>query len=163
MFGLSANSDDSMFICPRCGGEEYSLCKLPNVLFVHWVLNPGLVFNELLFGQRIPARLYTCNLCPGPTWRRQYVHCPGCGQYHDGMIWAKGHAFGHWLGIVCPDCGSRIPSLLNVTSWLVLARVSPISWLLWWWFGERYQAFEQRRAYRAREELEAGRRDQEFR
>jgi hypothetical protein len=69
--------------------------------------------------------------------------------FHDGIIWAKGHSFGHWLGIVCPDCGCRIPSLLNVTSWLILFLLSPIRWLLWRRFGERYQAYEQQRALRA--------------
>lgn len=153
MFGIFGSREEMTFVCPRCGSEEYSIWKLPNLLFLHWILNPGLMVNELLLGQRLPSRLYLCKSCPQFTLDNQYVYCPACGEFHEGMIWAKNNAFGHWLGIVCPDCGCRIPSLLNLTSWFVLSKLSPISWLLWWSFGERYQAFEQGRAYRARTEL----------
>lgn len=160
MFGAWGARDEVVFVCPRCGDEDHSVWKLPNPLLLHWVLNPGLLVNELILGQRTPARLYFCKGCRRAMYRRQYVYCPGCGELHDGMIRAKDHAFGHWLGLICPDCGSRIPSLLNVTSWLVLTVLSPVRWLLWWWFGERYQASEQRRAARARAKLEAREREE---
>ncbi len=158
MFRLFGQSEYAPFVCPRCGGRDHAVWKLPNVVLVHWLLNPGLVVNELLLGQRIPARTYFCTRCPGLMTERQFVYCHGCGEFQDGMIWSMGHAFGHWLGLICPDCGCRIPSLLNVTSWLVLARISPICWVLSRCFGKRYQKSERARALRAKEALTAKRR-----
>jgi membrane protein implicated in regulation of membrane protease activity len=65
------------------------------------------------------------------------------------------NGFGHWLGLICPDCGAGIPSLLNITSWLVLAVLSPLFWLSWWLFGKRYSTWERRRAARARQRIES--------
>jgi RNA polymerase subunit RPABC4/transcription elongation factor Spt4 len=153
VFGLFKRYDDAKFICPCCGSEEYSRSKWENLMNLLLVLNPGLAVGELLLGGRSPVRIYLCKRCPQSSMDNQYVYCPGCGRFHDGMIWAKNHGFWHWLGLICPDCGSRIPCLLNLTSWFILSKLSPLSWLLWRLFGKRYQAYEQRRARRAQAEL----------
>jgi hypothetical protein len=31
--------------------------------------------------------------------------------------------FGHWLGLVCPECGRRLPALANGVTWAVTAGV----------------------------------------
>jgi hypothetical protein len=128
---------------------------LPDLLYLHWILNPGLMVNELLLGTRIPKKTIVCERCPDSLGYRSYVHCPACGMIHSAMIWSGSNGFGHWLGLICPDCGARIPSLLNVTSWLVWSMLSPVFWLLWWLFGEKYLAWEKARAVTARERLRA--------
>ncbi len=34
--------------------EKYKVWKLPHPMLLHWIINPGLAFNELILGQRIP-------------------------------------------------------------------------------------------------------------
>ena len=34
--------------------NKYKVWKLPHPMLIHWVLNPGLAFNELILGQRVP-------------------------------------------------------------------------------------------------------------
>jgi hypothetical protein len=42
---------------------------------------------------------------------------------------------------------------LNIASWIVLARLSPINWTLRRLVGQRYLKWEQRRAQQSRAEL----------
>jgi hypothetical protein len=149
--GFFGREDDLGFECPRCGGQAHSVRSLRHPVHLHWVLNPGLAVNELILGQRVPRKIFFCQSCPGPAAQRGYVYCPGCGAFHSALIWSGRNAFGHWLGAVCPDCRCRIPSVLNITSWLVLSKLSPVCWLLWWLFGSRYLSWEQTRSLAARE------------
>jgi len=48
---------------------------------------------------------------------------------NDGMRWSGRKAFGHWLGLICPECKKRIPCMWNYTSLLVLALLSPLWYL----------------------------------
>lgn len=155
MFGFFRGPRDRPFVCPRCDGVDHKVWALPNFMYIHWILNPGLMVNELVLGQRIPARLYWCNGCPISTHKPQFVYCAECDHFHDAAIWSGAHAFGHWLGCVCPDCGKRIPTLRNVTAFLVLIVLTPLTWPLWWCFGKRFLAWEQWRALKARAALEA--------
>jgi hypothetical protein len=125
-----------------------------------WLVNPGLAINELLLGQRIPKDMVACRSCHNYWARRTFVHCPWCGTYSEFAIWSGGHGFGHWLGIVCPECGQRVPTLDNLITWAVTAGVvlayrilgRPFEerWLAW---QRGYLAREWRRAERARERL----------
>ena len=142
--------DDIGFECPLCRSHDYSTWAFPHPLIVHWVLNPGLVVNELLLGQRIPTITYFCSQCAGGTMGQRYYRCVECGEFHQEAIWTGTNGFGHWLGVICPDCGSEIPCLLNVTSWIILARLSPINWILRLLVGQQYQEWEQQRSQRAR-------------
>lgn len=112
--------------CPRCGGESFRKWELPHPLILHWVLNPGLVFNEIVLGQRLPKTLLICKECEGPFAHRQYIPCPSCGEMCLGRI-AKG--FGLWRGASCPRCEQPIPLLRNVFSILVLLVTFPV-WAL---------------------------------
>lgn len=143
------NKAGDLFECPRCGGRDYSVWILPHPLLLHWVLNPGLAFNELVFGQRVPAMTFFCRECPGPLMERQYVYCHGCRVFHPGMIWSRSCGFGNWLGPVCLDCGEPIPSLWNLTSRLVLAVAFPLCWALRRYEG-RYLAWARRRTAASR-------------
>ena len=149
-----SESHDTGFECPVCQSTEFSTWAFPHPLIVHWVLNPGLVVNELILGQRIPKITYFCKVCGSDTTYVRYYHCPDCGRFHEEAIWTGSNGFGHWLGVICPDCGGEIPCVLNVASWVILARLSPINWIMRMSFGRRYVIWEQARAHRARDELQ---------
>ncbi len=135
-----------IFECPRCGGQDYSVWVLPHPLLLHWILNPGIAFNELVLGQRIPDVLYICRCCHLPLQDRQYVYCPNCRDYYDAMIWSRACSFGNWLGLVCPDCGEPIPSLWNLTSLLLLTVTFPVWWIPLQRFRRHYLDWAKRRA-----------------
>jgi hypothetical protein len=99
----------------------------PNPLLLHWVLNPGVAFNEVVLGQCIPKEYFTCKRCPFGD--RCYIRCPSCDSFHSGMLWARGNAFGHWFGLICPRCGVPIPRLWNLVSIVVLMVTAPVWWL----------------------------------
>jgi hypothetical protein len=96
---------------------------------LHWVLNPGLVVNELLLGQRVPRIQLFCQTCSGPLIERSYIPCPNCRAMNGSRTWRRGDAFWHWLGPVCPACGKRIPSLWNLFSLIVLTLTAPLWYL----------------------------------
>jgi predicted RNA-binding Zn-ribbon protein involved in translation (DUF1610 family) len=110
------------FECPECKGHLYERWAVdspnPIIRFSYWhmLLNPGIAFNELILGQRLPAVSYVCKSCQTGMLDRSYIHCPCCDTFHPGRLWSYGNAFGNWLGLNCPTCGSEIPSLLGVTS-----------------------------------------------
>jgi len=110
--------------CPTCG--RFNLKRI-NTWF--WRLNPALCVNELVLGQRLPKTMFVCQECQVPYLERQFVLCPSCKVVHDGRIWSGRCAFGNWLGLVCPNCKARIPSLFNFTSALLLLITSPIWYL----------------------------------
>lgn len=103
--------------------------ELPNWMLLHWVINPGLAFNELILGQRIPKVSLICQSCQLPLLERQYVPCPSCGTIHDSRLWAGKKGFGNWLGLVCPTCSKRIPCLWNALSFILLCVSAPIWYL----------------------------------
>lgn len=115
--------------CPRCGATSLKSRKLPHPLLLHWTLNPGLVLNELLLGQRVASLQLICESCPGPQRERTFVPCPSCQVVHDERVWAGANAFGNWLGLICPTCSKRIPCLWNVVSLGVLAITAPLWYL----------------------------------
>lgn len=117
--------------------HRYAVWKLPHPLLLHWVLNPGLAINELLLGQRIPAVSLVDRHVKGPLVERTRVPCRECGSLHDGRLWSGKNAFGHYFGLVCPDCGAKIPSLFNVVTLILLAVGYPL------WIGAKL-AFERR-------------------
>lgn len=100
--------------------------ELPNWMLLHWILNPGLVINELVLGQRLPKLTLTCTECALPLPERSYVPCPHCNTVHEARIWGGRNAFGNWRGYVCPTCNTRIPAIWNLTSLVVLALLSPV-------------------------------------
>lgn len=109
---------------------KYKVWKLPHPLLLHWVLNPGLAFNEVILGQRIPKITLIDKTSDAPLIERQYVPCPHCGTIHNGLIWAKKGAFKNWFGLLCPECEKIIPCIWNIASLVLLALTFPI----WGWF-----------------------------
>ncbi len=123
------------FECPKCKGHICERWELNGsnlgirLMYWHYLLNPGIAFNELILGQRIPQQTYVCQNCTLPKVDRSYVHCPSCGIFHPSRIWSYKNAFGNWLGYVCPSCGAQIPCSWNLTSLVLLILTAPIWWL----------------------------------
>jgi hypothetical protein len=115
--------------CPKCGGSNFKWWKLPHPLILHWILNPGLVFNEIILGQRLPKVQLICKDCECALLDRVYIPCPSCHSMHWGRLWSGKRGFGNWRGIACPACGAPIPCVWNLFSLLLLALTSPI-WVL---------------------------------
>jgi len=110
--------------------NKYKVWKLPHPMLIHWILNPGLAFNELILGQRIPKVTLIDKTSDAPLMERQYVPCPHCNTIHNGSLWAKQNAFKNWFGLLCPKCEKIIPCIWNLTSLILLTITFPI----WGWF-----------------------------
>lgn len=106
--------------------DKYKVWKLPNPLLIHWILNPGLAFNELILGQRIPKETLIDQTSEAPLTERSYVECPDCGTIHSSQLWGKGNSFWHFDGLYCPTCEAKIRTLLNVFSILLLVITFPV-------------------------------------
>jgi hypothetical protein len=139
------------FCCPRCGGNRCKRVELPNVALVHWLLNPAFVVNEMLLGQRLPRVTHICIKCDKPLVLRQFARCSACGAFHSAMLWGKGNTLGHWFGLFCPDCGGRIPTLLNLLSCIIAGVMAPVWWPLWRMVRHRWITLERNRARKLRE------------
>jgi hypothetical protein len=113
---------------PPYDRERFTIHALPEATTLHWVLNPGLAFNELVLGQRVPKVTLIDETIDKPLMERFFVPCPHCGVLHDRRSWGQQKKFGNWFGFVCPSCGKVIPSLWNLTSLLILFLLSPL-WL----------------------------------
>ena len=120
---------ETQFRCPSCGNDAHQHHGPNSFVLWHWRLNPGLAINETLLGQRVPADTWTCETCDVEVPHRTWLHCPSCDTFHNNMLWARGNAFGHWLGLRCPDCGARIPSARNLLAMLIELLGAPL-WLV---------------------------------
>src|ERR1041385_1795941 len=114
---------------PNYDRSKFTVWAWPHPMILQWVINPGLAFNELFLGQRLPKVTLVEKHSDKPLVERTYVPCPHCTAMHDGRLWGKGNAFGHWFGYVCPACGENIPCLWNVISLLLLLIAFPIWYL----------------------------------
>ena len=103
----------------------------PNVLFL--VLNPVLIINELIFGQRAPKVTLIDQKSDKPLMERIYIPCPHCETLNNSRLWEKWNSFGHWFGFVCPSCHQIIPCLWNIFSLGILAITFPL-----WYFPARF-------------------------
>lgn len=148
------------FECPKCKGH---LCEIQSrtqgslfARFAFWnlILNPGLVINELVLGQRFPSAIYNCKSGEVPLYLRSYLHCPGCNNFHSGMFWSGKNAFRHWFGIFCPDCGGEIPCERDIFSRLLTVLTAPLWWIPAKKLKLKMQAKAAKRIESARGELE---------
>lgn len=113
--------------------NRFKIRAIPHPLVLHWILNPGLIFNELILGQRIPKIILIDEESDKPLMERTYVPCPHCETLNDSRLWGKGNSFGHWFGFVCPNCHQIIPCLWNIFSFAILAITFPL-----WYFPARF-------------------------
>ena len=137
--------------CHRCGQSHFRSWEPYHPVMLHWVLNPGLAFNELVLGQRVPRRILICRNCG--DWNSQefqFVRCESCDRLHSLKIWVGRNSFRNWFGLVCPDCGESIPCLANLTSTLICVAVCPISLPIYLCCRGRYREWSQQRSQVAR-------------
>ena len=113
--------------------DRFKVSSLPHPFGLFWVLNPVIMFNELIFGQRLPKVTLIDKESDKPPLERSYIPCPHCETLNDRRLWANGNAFGHWFGLVCPSCHQIIPCLWNIFSLAVLAITCPL-----WYFPVRF-------------------------
>ena len=113
--------------------NRFKIWALPHPLILHWVLNPGVMFGELIFGVRVPKVTLIDKKSDKPWMERCHIPCPHCETLNDQRLWAKWNGFGHWFGLVCPSCHQIIPCLWNIFSLAVLAITSPL-----WYFPVRF-------------------------
>ena len=118
----------------RYDKNRFKIWALPHPFSLLWVLFPAFMFNELIFGQRLPKVTLIEKESDKPPEERSYIPCPHCETLNDRRLWAtKGNAFGHWFGLVCPSCHQIIPCLWNIFSLAILAITSPL-----WYFPVRF-------------------------
>lgn len=115
---------------------KYKVWTWKNPLMLHWIINPGLAFNELIFGQRVP-RITLIEKNNKPLAEKSFIPCPYCGTIHSGLKWTlQNHtAFKNWFGLYCDNCGKIIPCLTNLTSYVLLGLTFPI----WIWFKKSWK------------------------
>ena len=117
----------------RYDKNRFKIWALPHPILLHWVLNPVIMFQELIFGQRLPKVTLIDKKSDKPLLERSYIPCPHCETLNDSRLWAKGNGFGHWFGFVCPSCHQIIPCLWNIFSLAILAITLPL-----WYFPAQF-------------------------
>jgi hypothetical protein len=113
--------------------SRFKVWKWYHPLVLHWMINPGLAINELVFGQKVPRIMLIERNPEKPLSEKSFVPCPHCNTLHPGMKWSaqNGTAFKNWFGLYCDQCGKIIPCAWNITSLLILAATFPL------WIGFR--------------------------
>jgi len=111
---------------------KYKIWNWKSPVILHWIINPGLVINELILGQTIPKIMLMEKDGDKPFYQRSLVPCPHCGTLHNGLKWSAQNktAFKNWYGFYCDNCEKIIPPQRNLTSLLILIITFPI----WGWY-----------------------------
>lgn len=112
--------------------EKYKIWNWKNPVVLHWIINPGLVINELILGQTIPKVMLIEREGKKPFYKRSFIPCPHCGELHSGLKYSAQNktALKNWFGFYCDNCKAIIPVQRNLTSLILLAITFPI----WGWF-----------------------------
>ncbi len=112
--------------------EKYKIWDWKSPVVLHWILNPGLVINELILGQTLPKVMLIEREGAKPFSQRSLIPCPHCGELHSGLKYSTQNktALKNWFGFYCDKCSRIIPVQRNLTSLIVLAITFPI----WGWF-----------------------------
>lgn len=114
---------------------QYKAWTWKHPFVLHFILNPGLAFNELVLGQRVPKIMLIEKNSRLSLVERSYVPCPHCHTLHSSMKWSHQNktAFGNWYGLYCDHCGGIIPCVRNLTSYVFLL----ISFPFWYFSMEK--------------------------
>lgn len=112
--------------------NKYRVYNWTHFMMIHWIINPGLAFNELVLGQRVPKVMLEDKTSAAPRAQRSVIPCPHCNTLHNGETWSvqNNTAYKNWFGLYCPACSNIIPCLTNAFSFIILAVTFPI----WGWF-----------------------------
>ncbi|MES2003850.1 MAG: hypothetical protein V4450_04970 [Bacteroidota bacterium] len=117
---------------------KYQVYTWKHPLMLHWIINPGLAINELVFGQRVPRVTLAEKNVKASLAEKTFIPCPHCGTIHSSMKWTSQNktAFKNWFGLYCDHCEKTIPCLYNLTSLVILGITAPV-WLL---FRKKWKA-----------------------
>lgn len=112
--------------------SKYKVYTWKNWMYIHWIINPGLIINEVILGQRVPKIALEDKTSDLPRIERSFIPCPHCKKIHDARIWSaqNGTAFKNWFGLFCPNCEQIIPCIMNIFSSIILIITYPIWGLL---------------------------------
>lgn len=112
--------------------EKYKIWDWKSPVILHWIINPGLVINELIFGITIPKVMLIEREGGKPFYQRSLIPCPNCGELHSGVKYSAQNKTAHknWFGFFCDNCKGIIPVQRNLTSLIILTITYPI----WGWF-----------------------------
>lgn len=117
--------------------SKYRKIDWKHFMMFHWIINPGLMINELILGQRVPKVMLQERSREKPWIERFKVPCPHCETIHDGRTWSTHNntGFKNWFGLYCPTCGGIIPCLWNIGSLVLLIATAPV----WYGFKDRWR------------------------
>jgi hypothetical protein len=117
--------------------KKFSVWTWKSPLILHWILNPGVVFNDLILGQRVPKIVLIEKGGRKSLPERTYVPCPHCNTLHSNLKWTPQNntAFKNWFGLYCDNCEKIIPCVRNLTSLIILTITFPI----WYWFKDKWK------------------------
>lgn len=116
---------------------KYKIWTWKNPLMLHWIINPGLAFNELILGQRVPRVTLIERNSEKSLAERTFIPCPHCNTIHPALKWTPQNntVFKNWFGLYCDKCGNTIPCLRNLTSLILLGLTFPV----WIWFTKSWK------------------------
>lgn len=117
--------------------SEFRVRTWKNLYMLLWIINPGIAFNELFLGQRVPKIMLVEKDSTKPLPEKSYIPCPHCGTIHPSLEWSSQNktALGNWFGLYCNHCGKVIPCLRNLTSLVVIVITFPF----WIWFKKNWK------------------------
>ena len=117
---------------------KYKVWTWKNPIMLHWIINPGVTFNELALGQRMPKVILIERDSSRGLAERGFIPCPHCETLHSGLKWTPQNktGFKNWFGYYCDNCEGIIPCLTNLTSYVILGLTFPI----WFWFKDKWKA-----------------------
>jgi len=116
--------------------SKFKIRNWKSAEMLHWIINPGLVFNEIILGQRLPKVMLIEKKSSKTLQEKTKIPCPHCGTLHSGLKWStKNNAFKNWFGLYCDNCGKTIPCLTNLTTFLLLGLTFPV----WIWFKDKWK------------------------
>lgn len=104
-------------------------------LIWHWRLNPGIAFNEVILGQRMPEVSIVDKQSGEAECDSTYIPCPHCNELNSSRLYAQGNVFKNWFGLYCGHCKEQIPTVTNIFSYVLLAITFPI----WIWVNICYK------------------------
>ena len=112
--------------------DKYKIWDWKTPAILHWIINPGLVINELILGQTIPKVMLIEREGKKPFYQRSLIPCPHCGEQHSGLKYSARNktATKNWFGFYCDNCKGIIPVQRNITSIIILSITFPV----WGWF-----------------------------
>lgn len=112
---------------------NYKVYTWKNWMYLHYIINPGIAFNELVLGMRIAKIGLVEKNTNKPFIERNFVPCPHCNTLHDYKTWSGKRALKNWFGLYCHKCKQIIPCITNATTFIILAITSPF----WYPFKNR--------------------------